>query len=91
MISKSKAFGILIIMLLLYVFWNSFTSSGIELAKATAVDDEELQVVNLNGQTRTLKTSIDISGVVEINQDYIITFTKRIGVKARLQSVKTLK
>ncbi|AIQ53471.1 hypothetical protein [Paenibacillus sp. FSL R7-0331] len=88
MISKSKAFGILITILLLYLFWNSLRSSTSEVAKATAINDKQLQFVNLSGQIRTLKTSVDISGVVEVNHQYFITFDKRIGAKPQLQSIK---
>ncbi|AIQ47975.1 hypothetical protein R70723_20235 [Paenibacillus sp. FSL R7-0273] len=88
MISKSKAFGILAIILLLYLFWNSLRSSTFELAKVTAIDDKQIQIVNLSGQIRTLKTSVDLSGLVEVNHEYLIDFDKRIGVKPQLQSIK---
>lgn len=80
---------ILLIIVALFMFWNSYRSSTIEAVIIQKVSRNEITVVNLNNRERTIKLPIDISKLLEENKEYIISYDKRLFDKHRLKYISS--
>lgn len=78
---------ILLILVVLFMFWNSFRSSTLEVVTIQRVSKNEITIKNLSDRVRTIKIPIDISKLVEVNQQYTISYDKRILDNNRLKYI----
>ncbi|GGG53593.1 hypothetical protein [Paenibacillus radicis (ex Gao et al. 2016)] len=69
---------VLLIIVALFMFWNSFRSSTMEVVIIQKVSKNEITIKNLGDRVRTIKVPIDISKLVEENKQYAISYDKRI-------------
>ncbi|MBP3965134.1 hypothetical protein [Paenibacillus lignilyticus] len=82
-----KLIVLVAVVVLLIVCWNSYASSTYELATVKQVGEDEITVVNLGNRERTIAVPVDISKLIEIDKDYIISYEKRLWDKYRLKSI----
>ncbi|OAB40371.1 hypothetical protein PBAT_24030 [Paenibacillus antarcticus] len=88
MIKENKRIIIfLLIIVVLFMFWNSFRSSTYEVVTVQKVSENEMTIINQSNRVRTIRISIDITKLVKENNEYTIFYDKRIFDKYRLRSI----
>ncbi|QNK55151.1 hypothetical protein [Paenibacillus sp. PAMC21692] len=86
-IANKRSVIVLLIIVALFMFWNSFRSSTFEVVTIQIVSENEITVINLSNRARTIKIPIDISNLVEENKQYTISYDKRIFDNHRLNYI----
>ncbi|SFS75096.1 hypothetical protein SAMN05428962_2630 [Paenibacillus sp. BC26] len=86
-LSIRKLIVLVALVVLFITCWNAYGSSTYELATVKQVGEDEITVVNLGNRERTITVPLDISRLIEIDKDYIISYEKRFGDKYRLKSI----
>ncbi len=71
----------------LLIFWNSFRSSTYEVVTVQNVSENKITVINQSNRVRTIRISIDITKLVEENNEYTVFYDKRIFDTYRLRSI----
>ncbi|GIP49380.1 hypothetical protein J53TS2_29710 [Paenibacillus sp. J53TS2] len=53
------------------------------------VSENNITVVNLNNRVRTIILAVDISNLLEVNKEYIISYEKKLFDKHRLKYISS--
>lgn len=78
---------VFLIIVALFMFWNSYSSSTFEAVTIRNVSKNEITVVNLSNRVRTVLLPVDISKLIEENKEYIISYEKKLFDKHRLKYI----
>lgn len=84
---NEKIILFLIIIIGLIWFWNSYRSSTFEAVIVHSISKNEMSVVNLGGQERTISVPLDLTKFLEVDKQYTISYDKRILDKYRLRKI----
>jgi len=68
-------------------FWNSYRSLTFEVVTVQNISQNEINIVNSGGRERTMSVPIDLRWLFEINQEYTVSYDKRILDKHRLRKI----
>lgn len=77
------------VILVLFMFWNSYSASTMEAVTIQKVSENNITVVNLNNRVRTIILAVDISNLLEVNKEYIISYEKKLFDKHRLKYISS--
>lgn len=80
---------VLLVILVLFMFWNSYSASTMEAVTIQKVSENNITVVNLNNRVRTIILAVDISNLLEVNKEYIISYEKKLFDKHRLKYISS--
>jgi len=80
---------VLLVILVLFMFWNSYSASTMEAVTIQKVSKNNITVVNLNNRVRTIILPVDISNLLEVNKEYIISYEKKLFDKHRLKYISS--
>jgi hypothetical protein len=78
-----------LVILVLFMFWNSYSASTMEAVTIQKVSENNITVVNLNNRVRTIILAVDISNLLEVNKEYIISYEKKLFDKHRLKYISS--
>lgn len=77
------------LIVVLFMFWNSYSTSTIEAVTIQNVSKNEITVVNLSNRVRTVILPIDISKLLEEDKEYIISYETKLFDKHRLKYISS--
>lgn len=80
---------VILVILVLFMFWNSYSASTMEAVTIQKVSKNNITVVNLNNRVRTIILPVDISNLLEVNKEYIISYEKKLFDKHRLKYISS--
>lgn len=78
---------VLIIIIGLFLFWDSYRSTTIEVVIVEKISKNEMSVINLSGRERTIVVPLDLTDIIEVNKRYTVSYDKRILDSYKLRKI----
>ncbi|GIP18146.1 hypothetical protein J40TS1_37880 [Paenibacillus montaniterrae] len=78
---------VLIVIIGLFLFWDSYRSTTIEVVFVEKISKNEMSVINLSGRERTIVVPLDLTDIIEVNKRYTVSYDKRILDNFKLRKI----
>lgn len=78
---------VLIVIIGLFLFWDSYRSTTIEVVIVEKISKNEMSVINLSGRERTIVVPLDLTDIIEVNKRYTVSYDKRILDNFKLRKI----
>lgn len=78
---------VLIVIIGLFLFWDSYRSTTIEVVIVEKISKNKMSVINLSGRERTIVVPLDLTDIIEVNKRYTVSYDKRILDNFKLRKI----
>lgn len=86
-----RKFPLFFLIIFLFVLWYFMMASTAAVVNVVSVKEREIVVQNMSGDQSTVTIPKGISKLIDVNEEYFISYSSRIGQKPFLTSIEPSK